>query len=292
MRWWDGTDWDLCSDSGADTTGNYIWAKIRTDTTPNLDNLVGTPFTGGGSGPASSFGFEDIDDQVAGTAFEITITAYDEYDNVATGYNGTANLSDGTNTIAPVVTGNFTAGVWTGNVTITDAQVNNVITASDTEDSSMNGTSNAFTVSPAEPASIVILPDEAAITAGGNQTYTAEAYDEFGNVVADVTDETEFSIDPEAAGQWAANNYTSELAGEWTVTGNYTGLTDTATLIVNPAEAASIAISPDTATITAGESQECTAIATDEFGNVVADVTAETIFTIDEAAGGEWVSNN
>ncbi len=51
-----------------------------------------------------------------------------------------------------------------------------------------------------------------------------------------------------------------------------------------------ITISPKEATIVAGESQAYTATATDEFGNVV-DVTADTSFTIEAGAGGEWVDN-
>lgn len=54
LRWWDGSAWTECSDSGvnpADTNGysGYIWAKIRGDTIPDLDDLTGTPFGGGGS---------------------------------------------------------------------------------------------------------------------------------------------------------------------------------------------------------------------------------------------------
>ncbi len=56
LYWWDGSDWTECSDSGvnpADTNSysGYIWAKIRGDTTPDLDDLTGTPFGGGGSPP-------------------------------------------------------------------------------------------------------------------------------------------------------------------------------------------------------------------------------------------------
>jgi hypothetical protein len=48
LFWWDGTVWRQCSDRGVNTTNRYIWAKIRTDTTPNLTQLSGTPFGGMG----------------------------------------------------------------------------------------------------------------------------------------------------------------------------------------------------------------------------------------------------
>ena len=44
LYWWNGTDWVLCSDTGVNTVENYIWARIRADTTPSLSDLTGTPF--------------------------------------------------------------------------------------------------------------------------------------------------------------------------------------------------------------------------------------------------------
>jgi predicted outer membrane repeat protein len=54
LRWWNGTDWVACSDSGVNTedTGDYsgyIWAKIRSDTTPTLADLTGSVFGGRGA---------------------------------------------------------------------------------------------------------------------------------------------------------------------------------------------------------------------------------------------------
>jgi hypothetical protein len=54
LYWWTGSAWVVCSDSGVTypagepTYRGYIWAKIRSDTTPNLNELAGTPFGGGG----------------------------------------------------------------------------------------------------------------------------------------------------------------------------------------------------------------------------------------------------
>jgi len=48
LFWLDGDDWVACSDSGVNTESNYIWAKIRTNTTPSLDQLERTPFGGYG----------------------------------------------------------------------------------------------------------------------------------------------------------------------------------------------------------------------------------------------------
>ena len=51
MYWWDGAAWVACSDTGVNVDENYIWARIRADTTPSLADLAGAPFGGRGSPP-------------------------------------------------------------------------------------------------------------------------------------------------------------------------------------------------------------------------------------------------
>ena len=53
LFWWDGEDWVACSDSGVNTDSTngysgYMWAKIRSDTTPTLNQLQGTEWGGYG----------------------------------------------------------------------------------------------------------------------------------------------------------------------------------------------------------------------------------------------------
>jgi hypothetical protein len=50
--WWDGDEWKECSDNGFNTASTngysgYMWAKIRNNTTPSLDDLQGDPFDQG-----------------------------------------------------------------------------------------------------------------------------------------------------------------------------------------------------------------------------------------------------
>ncbi len=79
---------------------------------------------------------------------------------------------------------------------------------------------------------IAIEPSEETVSTGESVTYTATAYDQHGNVLGDVTEETTWSIDPGAGGRWQENVYTSEYPGTWTVTGTYDGFFDTGTLVV------------------------------------------------------------
>ena len=46
LFWWNDTAWVQCSDSEVNTASNYMWAKIRTATTPSLADLQGTEFGG------------------------------------------------------------------------------------------------------------------------------------------------------------------------------------------------------------------------------------------------------
>lgn len=53
LFWWDGDEWVQCSYSGVNTASTdgysgYMWAIITENTTPSLENLQGTPFSGYG----------------------------------------------------------------------------------------------------------------------------------------------------------------------------------------------------------------------------------------------------
>ena len=123
-------------------------------------------------------------------------------------------------------------------------------------------------------ASIVVSPDPATITAGDSQAYTAEGFDAHGNSLGDVTGATSFSID--GSGTCLLKSCGSNTVGTYTVTGTDGLLTDTATLHVIAGPLASIVVSPDPATITAGDSQAYTAEGFDAHGNSLGDVTGAT----------------
>ena len=53
LRWWTGTEWKQCSEGGVNTASNYMWAKIRNNTTPSLADLHGTSLDGGYEHPST-----------------------------------------------------------------------------------------------------------------------------------------------------------------------------------------------------------------------------------------------
>jgi len=144
------------------------------------------------------------------------------------------------------------------------------------------------------PDYIEIEPVEETIVAGQTVQYTAIAYDEEGKEIADVSEdeETEWTdnVDPEVASSWSDNEITVEEVGDWTITGEYDGLTDTADLTVEPAEAEDFWILPEEAEVVEEEPQEYTAYAEDEYGNEF-EVTDETDWS-DDAGEASWWSEN
>jgi hypothetical protein len=75
MYWWNGTDWDVCFNTGVNTTdqdgyNGYIWAFISNTTTPSINDLTGTGFAGGAdvtpptititAGPSGTINYNDV----------------------------------------------------------------------------------------------------------------------------------------------------------------------------------------------------------------------------------------
>ena len=107
-----------------------------------------------------------------GTAFNETITAYDAYGNLATGYTGSqaitftgpSNSPSGTAPIYPA-TVNFNAGVGTASITLVDAQ-STTLTATQ---GLATGTSASFTVGLAATTTFTVT-NSANATAGSSSS--------------------------------------------------------------------------------------------------------------------------
>ncbi|MFO8109239.1 MAG: hypothetical protein R6U17_01755, partial [Thermoplasmata archaeon] len=207
-----------------------------------------------------------VDDITAGERPLINITdAEDEFGNVL---NGTYSAAIAVNGDLVTVDIEFnegdaeheydqmtTAGEYTADITIDEVL-----------------RSDNFTIYVGSLDHVLITPETTTITAGETQTYTAVAYDEFGNEIEDVTADTAWSIHEDAGGSWDNNTYTSQFAGTWTVYGTYEEVVYEAELTVIPGDAHTVEISPDTEqTVEAGETLDFSAAAYDEYGNLITD---------------------
>ncbi len=134
------------------------------------------------AGPLDHFIFSDISTQTAGRAFEITITAVDADGNTDTTYVGMNILDVSTGTISPTTTDAFSAGSWTGQVTITEAATEVTIS---TSGSKKTGESNSITIIPGPLFRFTITDYPISVTAGENfgiNNVVVTAYDAYGNI--------------------------------------------------------------------------------------------------------------
>ena len=125
---------------------------------------------------------------------------------------------------------------------------------------------------------LTLSPTSAAIAAGGSQAFTAEARDQYGNSLGDVTADAVFSISPD--GSCIGASCTASVAGDHTVSAAFLGATGAASLHVVAGDVDHIVVSPSDATIAAGGSQAYTVEAFDGAGNSLGDVTADTSFSV------------
>lgn len=138
--------------------------------------------------------------------------------------------------------------------------------------------------------SITISPKSQTINAGSSETFTATAYDEYGNYW-DISTSVIWIIDSGAHGAWLNNVYTSAKMGTWQVTGIYYNLLlDETFLTVNHGAVYSLTIAPARATVNSGSTQAYTATASDAFENTW-DATGGVSWLIGAGAGGQWAGN-
>ena len=243
-------------DQYENTVASYTGANTLSDTTGTISPSSTGSFTNGvWTGTATI--------TKAQTGVTITTTGADK-SGVSNSFDVTAGsldhiiISPGTATITTGNTQTYTAEAFDqydnslGNVTSsTTFEIEsgawgswsaNVYTSEDTGTWTATGTysgkSDTATLTVTTAGSldyIVISPGTATITADNTKTYTAEAFDQYDNSMGGVTSSTTFEIELGAWGSWAANVYTSENTGTWTVTGTYSGKSDTATLTVTTA---------------------------------------------------------
>jgi len=115
---------------------------------------------------------------------------------------------------------------------------------------------------------IEVSLSSSSVAAPGTVTATATAFDVFGNSW-DVSGSAAWSISVGAGGSWSGVVYTSEMAGEWIVTGIFEGKSATAALTVTHANLDHFEFAAISSPKTAGLQFTITITAKDHFGNRV-----------------------
>jgi hypothetical protein len=234
----------------------------------------------------------------AGTANTITVTAFDTFGNVATGYRGVVHVS----TNDPLVAAfdyTFTAGdagAHAFSITLKTAGANQSITAKDNANASLTVTQPGIEVDPAAATKLVVSGFPSPAAAGTTSAWTVKAEDPFNNVDTNYggtisltsTDASATFTDNDGSALVGGNSYTftSGDAGTHTflatlVTAGTRSITATDTvtasitgsqtgIVLNPAAPSQIVVSsPYPSTVTAGTAHTITVAVEDAFGNVV-----------------------
>ena len=124
------------------------------------------------------------------------------------------------------------------------------------------------TVTPVPVASVAVSPASATLIVGGQTTLTATVKDASGNTLTG-RPVTWASSNPSVVTVSATGVVTAVGAGEATVFASSEGKVGQAAITVNPVPVASVAVTPATATVAIGQTQQLTATVRDAAGNAL-----------------------
>jgi hypothetical protein len=164
--------------------------------------------------PAAAASFVVTTDQptyTAGDTITLTVTAYDAFGNIATGYSGTVTFSSSDpqaalpgNSTLTNGTGTFTANLYTAGT--------QTITATDTVTSAITGTATV-TINPAAATSLAVFGYPSPTERMVPHDFTVAALDPYGNVATGYTGTVTFSSDEDHADLPPDYTFTAADAG-------------------------------------------------------------------------------
>ncbi len=221
---------------------------------------------------------------VAGQLTGVTVSAFDVFGNLASGFAGTIHFSSSDPRASLPADFTFTANNrgFAGFGVTFDTAGTQSLGVTDTSNPALGESQSGIVVVPAAPTAWVFTGLPASSTAGTNQSFTLTAFDPFGNVATNYFGRVHFTSSDSQAVLPADYTFTTADAGSHTFTavlktaGNQTiTVTDTVNIVftgsqsmaVTPASAASLSVAGFPAT-TAGVAQTFTVTLRDAFGNI------------------------
>jgi hypothetical protein len=239
---------------------------------------------------------------IAGSAFSVTVLAFDAFNNLATGYGGTVHFTSSDGQASLPADYNFAGDqglhTFTNAVTL-NTPGSQTVTATDTGNSSITGTASVDVASATAAVSLSVVASSST-TAGAPLSVTVTALNTFGNVATGYGGTIHFtSSDGQAglpadytfgAGDQGVHTFTVTLktAGGQTVTatdtgnGSLAGFTD---VTVSPAAASQFTLSAP-AGATAGAAFSVTVVAFDAFNNIATGYGGTVHFTSSDGLAG------
>ncbi len=246
----------------------------------------------------------------AGVANNFTVTAYDAYGNVATGYTGTVAIASSDSKAGLPSSYTFTTGTGKDNGTHTFSATlktagTQYLKATDTTTSSITGTDSGIVVQPAGAASLTVAGFPTPDTAGVANNFTVTAYDPYGNVATGYTGNVAIASSDSKAGLPSSYTFTTGTSKDngahtfsatlKTAGTQYVKATDTTTssitgtdsgIVVQPAGAASLTVAGFPTPDTAGIANNFTVTAYDPYGNVATGYTGTVAIASSDSKAG------
>jgi hypothetical protein len=246
---------------------------------------------------ASRFAVNAPAGSTAGSAFSVTLTARDPFNNTATGYTGAVHFTSSDGQAALPANYAFTAadaGVHTfTNGAMLKTAGSKTVTASDTVTSSITG-SATVAVSPAAASTMIVAGFPSPTTAGVAGSFTVRLKDPYGNIAGGYTGTVHFTSSDGKASLPANYTFTATDAGVHTFSATLKTAgtqsltaTDTTTaslggtdggITVKPAAASKFLISAPPS-VRSGVPFSLTITVQDAYGNVVTGYTGTIHFT-------------
>jgi len=224
---------------------------------------------------------------IAGTTTSARVEARDAGGNLAAGYAGTVRITTTDPQASVPLDHTFTAsdaGVFTFTGLVLKTAGTHAVTATDTASSSITGTQSGIVVAAGPATRLIVSGVSSPTTAGTVSTVRVEAKDAFANRATGYTGTIAFGTSDAQATLPPQHAFTSGDAGLYlasvtlrTAGSHFVSATDVGTpsisgsqtgITVNPAGAATLAVSGLPSTVTAGESHSATVTAFDPYGNV------------------------
>jgi hypothetical protein len=237
----------------------------------------------------------------AGSANNFTVTAYDRFGNVATGYRGTVHFTSSDARAVLPVDYNFTAtdaGRHTFNVTMETAGAQTVTVADSGDGLSKSA---GITVTPGSAVALSFSNLPASTIAGASFNFTLTASDAYGNVATGYTGTVHFACSDLMAGlpgnytfgaaEGGVHTFTATLytAGNQSLSATDTAnssVTGSSNIAVSAAGVASLSVTNSPPAMTAGTTNSLTITAHDRFGNIVTGYTGSIHFTSSDGQAG------
>ena len=236
---------------------------------------------------------------VAGTQFDVTVTALDSTEATDTGYTGTVHFTStdgGASTVLPgdytFVVGDSGTHTFTNGATLTTTP-SQTITATDLSDGSINGITDPITITPAAADKVVLGGSVLGLTSGGTRIFSASIVDQYGNVrTGDNSTVVTFAqtagtgsvtgLGTATASSGVANKtVTGAIAGTVSLQATSGSLTDSnvRSFQVAAGAATQIVLSGSISDLASGGTRQFTATLEDDAGNVADDNSTSVTFT-------------